>query len=422
MKNHLTLFFFICCYANLFSQQTSFPITYDLNLNSIKDRSDHRNNPEETLYSEIYKDQGGSRENKTITYTKFYPDMMEQLLENFIKHIEVNKTVKNYDENTYYSGIWKLNRGYIKDLNDPNKYKKWGGYYLNLASNDMVWENGVARGKHQYGEISIGYEGTFYCDLVNQIQSWPPYDVFDTIICTPSGSEFIAGMGFLEFWNFDAQKGTFTKDVQMLSLREFKLDNNTGELRGISTPLIFKSTSGIDHTNLFKRNMKYDVFFDSWNLCLPESNSGCEDLKNEMGAGMSTRNNIQPLIKQELLAGMMHAVQAGDLIALDAWAYDEKEEKILSMEEVYNCMNQYDTTQILYPYPPYEGLDTVFVTYLGLDEIVGIRFIEDWYFEPTTFNFYKKVKAFGLLSAVYSNYTGELMGYKTMFYLKPTNQ
>jgi hypothetical protein len=57
----------------------------------------------------------------------------------------------------------------------------------------------------------------------------------------------------------------------------------------------------------------------------------------------------------------------------------------------------------------------------SFENIIGIRFIEDWSFEPEHLNFYKKVKIFALLFISYDNITGELAGYKPLFYLKPKN-
>jgi len=423
MKNRLTFALFLLCCPSIFSQQISFPITYNVTLNIVKDKSDHHNNPSETLYEESFLNSEGKRNSKTITHTRFYPDMMDKVLEYFVKHIEVNKKVKNYFENTYYSGIPQLTRTSMKKMIDPTLYAKWGGYYLNLESSDISWVDGKAKGKYWNKEIMIGYEGVFDCAIVQQQDSYPPYDVQDVFICTPLGSDFVEGLGFSEFWNFDPENGEFIKDVRMLSLRQFILDQNTAELRGVMSILNFTATSKKDTTQLFRKNMEYDVFFDNWNYCNLFSGDGsCENIKNEASSGSTTLNAISPLSRAELLKNILKAIEEGKLVAIDPTSFENKDQKKLSVEQVYEwCFTTRDSAYVQYPYPPYDEYMAVYSTSTSLAEIIGIKFIEDWSFDPVSFNFHKKVKYFALLSSYVNRNTGELIGYQPLVYLKTKN-
>lgn len=90
---------------------------------------------------------------------------------------------------------------------------------------------------------------------------------------------------------------------------------------------------------------------------------------------------------------------------------------ILSRTEIYNYFNSSDTTQIQYPYPPYDTKDTVFTKTFNPSDVVAIDFYETWTINSKTMGIKKKIIAICPVIAVYG-WDKEYRGLLPMFWIK----
>ena len=66
--------------------------------------------------------------------------------------------------------------------------------------------------------------------------------------------------------------------------------------------------------------------------------------------------------------------------------------------------------------PPYDNYDNVITKNILLEDIVKLRFLEEWYYNNKNLQIYKKVVGICPMAAAYDE-QGELKGYKPLFWL-----
>jgi hypothetical protein len=96
---------------------------------------------------------------------------------------------------------------------------------------------------------------------------------------------------------------------------------------------------------------------------------------------------------------MEYVFRCIDNNSINAYMDSNKTIKINSTEDI---TLGYDTITLSRNYPPYEKYDTVVVNNMNVEDISGIRFVEDWYFDIKQQTFIKEVKAMGVLLGNYN--------------------
>ncbi len=134
------------------------------------------------------------------------------------------------------------------------------------------------------------------------------------------------------------------------------------------------------------------------------------------------RNKIGPAEYNLFTTGLYEAATTGKITVYDPFLTTVKGTKvsftILSVDEVKSIGTSRDTTQISYPFPPYDLHDTVFVSDFDLNSIMAIDFLETWTINSTSMKMAKKIIAFAPVMAVYDRNTGILRGMVPMFWVK----
>lgn len=134
------------------------------------------------------------------------------------------------------------------------------------------------------------------------------------------------------------------------------------------------------------------------------------------------RNKIGPVEYDLFIHGVYEAATTGKIKVYDPFQTEVKGTKVsftsMSAEYVKSIGSAHDTTQIAYPYPPYDLHDTVFVAEFDINTIVAIDFLEVWTINTKTFDMKKKIIAFAPVMACYSRYNGIFEGMLPMFWVK----
>jgi hypothetical protein len=410
-KIFIILFAFCIVHQSGFSQEISFPIRYSLSLCTPDTLRYPLNYTERT--SEDFLDELKKRKTKTIAHTKLDSGLTMKMYANFVQHIAAHKNVKSYLNPTYNIGTDFLAGWKIDELENKELYQPFGNYYLSLEATEFEWENGEASG-NGWTKITPSGNFLFACDTIQIQYPFPPYDYHDSVFCQYKGPDYTDGLSFTEIWNFNQVLGNFSKKVEFIDL---KLNSY---VESVKFPLFSFKAQSTASANKFKENMKYDVFFDLWNSCQTGGEDACDQVQVEFSKSASTYNYISTENRTELILDIFNAVEAGTLIPLETKSFEKGKEKVLTIDKMYESMTHKEKVSVMESFPPYNEKDTVVTSVEPFENIIGIRFIEDWSFEPEQLNFYKKVKTFALLFISYDN-TGELSGYRPLFYLKPKN-
>jgi len=394
----------------LYCQEVSFPFRTYLILRDM----DTIKNPEFVPLKLEFLGENKKRYAQSIVLTKLDSSLMNKIYQNFIQHVKLNTKVKSYYFPKYDIGVKELYAEKIAALNNSNSTQQFNKYYLFLEYEELEWSN-EGTGYKNWVQITSDSRLRYSCDSTVVQSNLPPYEPHDTVICQYMGPENTEGLQFVEIWNFNKATGIFAKKTEFVTLNAYD------PVRGTLPLLSFKSNSEVSEI-VFKKNMQYDVFFDLWNTCNPYGEEfSCESVQAEFCSSATTTNYINTENRTELILNIFNAVEAGTLIPLEIKSFDKGKEKALKIDQMYNCMEFPEKVKIMNTYPPYEEKDTTVIRLSQFSDIIGIRFIEDWSFDAQNFNFYKKVKTFALLFAQYDMNTGELIGYKPYFFLKPKN-
>ena len=100
-------------------------------------------------------------------------------------------------------------------------------------------------------------------------------------------------------------------------------------------------------------------------------------------------NNIEGSKRDPLTQRILQAAIKGEVKVFDYYFYPLSPDEILanSSDTVYYTLQRST--------PPYDEYDTMIVRNIDYQDIVKIRFLEEWYWEPNTLNSDKKVVALG---------------------------
>jgi hypothetical protein len=154
------------------------------------------------------------------------------------------------------------------------------------------------------------------------------------------------------------------------------------------------------------KNVEYDVFID--NSRLPSS----PELDDN---SFWFYKNIEASSRLAFIEILFDKVQNGNLIVKDMEGKTVKSNRIMDL-----FILSIDTLTMTRPYPPYNTFDTVVARICRPQNVVALRFRENWLYDTETMAFSKKVIAFApiMASIVYNeNLIGEYESLKPMFWV-----
>lgn len=212
------------------------------------------------------------------------------------------------------------------------------------------------------------------------------------------------GLSFLETWNYNSESG-FTKKVHLLGL--LRESHRGGDLIGLKHMLQFRTdhSGKITEAQLLKRDVWCDVPFDACNS-RGEVDYPCHEfVKNGF---METHLTVPD--RYRLLNGLFRDALAGKIVVEQYTGEGEPVSRLsLSREELAERLTEKIRIWNRSCDPTAEPRYYDYISELEYGEIIGLRFLEDWYLDAENFYLEKRVKAIVVLGYKIDD-GGELIG------------
>lgn len=200
-------------------------------------------------------------------------------------------------------------------------------------------------------------------------------DMRQVVLATLQDPADYAGFSFYESWYFDPTKLIFKKQIKSVGLLRYVF-NNYGETKGVSAMFLYDNVhdSILQPKYLLGRNILSRVLI-SWNVLHPNENESSSLIVNyvESYDEQITNENRYLMVQQ-----VINAVLSGKMVA---WTTDQPSKPFT----VPQFKTMLDTAAARSGAHPPVGLE-----YYVFNELT---FDEDWYHNPATGQFHKKVNA-----------------------------
>jgi hypothetical protein len=95
----------------------------------------------------------------------------------------------------------------------------------------------------------------------------------------------------------------------------------------------------------------------------------------------------------------------------------DPDDKGASSNELLKRLDIYDTLAMIHPYPPYDQFDTIVVHRFDPEEVLKMRFREEWIYSSSTMEITKRVFSYGPVKDLYDHNNGQLLGTKVIFWV-----
>jgi hypothetical protein len=347
-------------------------------------------------------------------FTKLYLPEMKKFSMAFISYARTMRSVRNYvgplgtkppealgsykmDEAIELIGNGKLERighSYF-DLSGYNQYVTVEGETLLLDGKPFYADNTIFKGKDTVYTEDI-HTGEMSAQVVENSQ------IYD---------EVMAGVGFIEEWEYDKNKAQFYKDIKYLSVLQAYRDQETQEYRGLQYVMTFKAGKFgkryLGDAGLIRKDVEYNVLFNR------DFNIDCDagDYPEGMARSPFANGYIQPDERFGLLMELAVAVRSGQL---SVYQYDPIDFNINKLTKAapdafFQAMTK-EHEAITEDLLTGELMKTTITTELHFEDVIGIRFFEDWYMDPDNFGMYKRVNGIVLLMEAKDPSTGLVRG------------
>ena len=214
--------------------------------------------------------------------------------------------------------------------------------------------------------------------------------------------EMAFSIRFSEEWAINFS-GNFSKTIQAYQLAYPHLDE-TDKQHGIMLPVVLVDNT-LKNENLFK-TVEYDVVFSS---------SNTEQVEEYIQKGYF--HNIYPNDKKKLLKPIMVGILSGSMDMYYPDKYDEKGNPIKVKQDSSKVNLTSFKESIIIEDEWGEPIEAEVVYQYSSEDIIGFRFLEDWYVDEKANSFKKKVKYYAPMIYV-RNEMGEVMGSKILFWIK----
>lgn len=256
---------------------------------------------------------------------------------------------------------------------------------------DYAWD------KNQEPLTAAGVEGIFsYQETIGIVSPENLSVVKDTLMTFYRSPDEFCGFSFYETWAFDLAGLTFRKNVYAIAPARFVSDG-ISEVLGIKDafayhPPVVNHDSIMQPKYLVAKNIKTPVLVNENELNGSEDDYG----KSIFGYSTNERENIQPSQRYKMIQPIIEQIQAGKVIA---WHADDVNKKY-PVDEFNTMLDTVMARNGIY--------DRAFV-YAGFNELT---FDEDWYYNPSTGQFYKQVNAITFGTRMYWQEYGDGSGWK----------
>ena len=351
---------------------------------------------------------------QSAAFTKLYYPEMKKYSETFIKYVEQMRSVKNYigplgtgtptslGDLDFKTAIGKTRRGELEKIGnlffDPAVFEavaKFNGTEI------FDKTNGV---RIKEGELISGPD-TVYTENLRTGEMEPKI-----IMSEDDVYKKMCGAGFIEEWNFDKNKGSLEKEIKYLSVSKAVFDQISGDYRGLKPLFAFKAGQfnrrNIGELRLIRKDIEYNVLFNrDFNFALEGGEMDGMVLTSDAGG------YIEPSARYQFLISIVDAINSGQLKVYDydGIKFKESKAKLLTRDDFFNRLSKKDT---VYAEDIFTGKmqEVVVETETELSDIIGLRFIEDWYMDYANMSMYKRVKGIVFLTEKKDILTGLAKG------------
>ncbi len=351
---------------------------------------------------------------QSAAFTKLYYPEMKKYSQTFIKYVEQMRSAKNYigplgtgtptslGDLDFKTAIGKTRRGELEKIGnlffDPAVFEavaKYNGTEIIDETNDVLIRD---------GELITGPD-TVYSENINTNEMEQKIIIYEDDIYKK-----MCGAGFIEEWNFDKNKGSLEKDIKYLSVSKAVFDDLSGDYRGLKPLFAFKAglfnRRNISELRLIREDIEYNVLFNrDFNFALEGGEMDGMVLTSDAGG------YIEPSARYQFLISIVDAINSGQLKVYDydGLKFKESKAKQLTRDDFFNRLSRKDT---VYAEDLFTGKmeEVVIEMKTELSDIIGLRFIEDWYMDHANMSMYKRVKGIVLLTEKKDSFTGEIKG------------
>ncbi len=146
--------------------------------------------------------------------------------------------------------------------------------------------------------------------------------------------------------------------------------------------------------SLITERIQYDVFINTID-------------SNNLGWWVQ---NIEGVKREKFVKSILDIAASGKVKA-----YDYNNDP-LTVNDVKSILCEIDSVQLQRPYPPYEEYDTILKNEVMVNDVVKVRFMEEWYMDDKNLQINKKVAGIAPMVKSFAP-DGTFRGYRFLFWL-----
>lgn len=347
----------------------------------------------------------------SFCFTPLYPPEMKIITNGFLTYVDKMRTVNNHVGplgQESLSALGDYGPAEALTLRSSGGLEKIGHLYLNRTIQHPV---SVAEGRIDAVNFEI-IDGEYIMEAdTNYTEDLRTGEMIMVIVENKEDVyEVMNGAGFTEEWTFDQTKGIFEKSIKYITLDKSVADPSDGAYRGQQVQLAFKcgkfSKKNISESRLVKKDIEYTVLFNK-DFKAPEEFGYYEGMaQNAQGRGY-----IESTVRNQLLISMFQAINDGQLAAMhfDGINFNPTKAKPMSKDDFFKRLTVKDTNYVE-DIVKKEMFPVIVTIKTEISDVVGFRFLEDWYMDYENMCMYKRVKSIVMLKEKIDEHTGEAEG------------
>lgn len=350
----------------------------------------------------------------TLRFTYHPMDRIDK--QSIVKYItqQIEQDSSNFSEGFKFDN-YSLSEGYLKDSYCKKTYKTVNNKYFTTMGNknNYKWyENDSIFEFYEIEKLDTN-DNIFYDSIGDPILE-TEYDKIPLI-------NRLYSYGSVENWEYTSN--FFSKNTIINDIGIHRLNPETSNI--LSRAVLFISTPihniNNDSLILFKENICYNQLLQPYFHM--EDNHNYSNVEKFIDTPYKDKHftnqeiynaytqhknyDITSTSKQELVLFLRNITESIYSKKVDVYDFENnkisisKIDTLISTKEIIPKFNKYDEyNNNIY--------DTIYVK-RSLNQFVGIRFEEDWYFSTKEFNIIKKVKSISFLVKDYNEKTGDLI-------------
>ncbi len=275
---------------------------------------------------------------------------------------------------------------------------------------DCYEENPLFNNKYKYDGVAIINKlsnkeicSSIYIEIIKTLQHPSlPNDYYDSLINRDYSKEDFPVFSFSEKWVYNTVNFQFYKKVNAIAPKVRVYSLYKEEFLGYKPLLhILFNNSAFESANWTLKNVQYDVCI---NYYIKRREDVCFGF-------WTVGDNIEASDRYGFMEHVFTSIDNGTIKA-----YKDKN-KTIEIKSTDDIILSYDSIYCDPVFPPWEESLVVIANKMVNSDLIGIRFVEDWFFDIEKQSFIKKVKAIGFMIEEFDDKTFKSIGYKPLFWV-----